>query len=205
MRPFLRTFDRPGPAGPAHYAGPVRLPRALVAVALVPVGTVAGHATGYLLAGEDASFAGGHRHLHPASWLTAAAAVLVLGCVAAARDGLGRRPRMAALAAAQSGLFLVLEGVESVAAGHSPAHLLAEPSLRWGLAAQLVTAAVLVLATVVARSSGERVRALLSGSPRPPAGRPALVLRPGAAVRPSLFALSPATERGPPAVHLVPA
>lgn len=184
----------------------MRLPsRALVAAALVPIGTVAGHGAGYLLAGQDASLGGGHGHLRPATWLTAAVAVLALGWVAAARDGLTRRPRTAVLAAAQSGLFLALEGAEHLASGHNPAHLLHEPALRWGLAAQLVTAALLVLATVVARSSGERVRALLSAPARPPAAAPALVRRPRAALRAGLLAVSPATERGPPAVHLVPA
>ncbi|MGH9178967.1 MAG: hypothetical protein ACRD0N_10490 [Acidimicrobiales bacterium] len=180
-------------------------PRALVAAALVPVGTVAGHAAGYLLAGQDASFAGDHGHLRPATWLTAAVAVLALGWVAAARDGLARRPRLVALAAAQSGLFLALEAAEHLAAGHSPAHLLHEPSLRWGLVAQLAMAAVVVLATVAARSAGQRARALLSPPARPPAAPPSVVLRPRAALRPALLAVSPATERGPPAAHLVPA
>ncbi|MGH9281406.1 MAG: hypothetical protein ACRD0S_00555, partial [Acidimicrobiales bacterium] len=128
--------------------------RAVVAVALVPLGTIAGHAVGYVLAGREPAGMAGHSHLRPATWLTAAVAALALGWVAAARTDVGHRPRVAALATAQAGMFVALEGAEQMASGHGVGHLLAEPTLRWGLAAQLATAAVLVLATAVAHSSG---------------------------------------------------
>lgn len=192
---------------PPFYDEPVRISRrAGVAIALVPLGTVAGHAAGYLLAGRHASFAGDHVHLRPTSWLAVLGAVAALGWATVDRAGTGRnRPRLVALAGAQAGLFVGLEAVEHLTAGRGVGRLLSEPSVRWGLAAQVATAAALVLATVVARASGERVRALLSS--RPPAGRTDTPT-PAPAASPTLRDLlpgSPASERGPPAPRLVPA
>lgn len=187
------------------YAYRVRPPHraALVTVALVPLGTVAGHVAGYVLAGQHAGLDGGHSHLRPLAWVTAAAALAGLGWVAAAGPSRAVRLPAAGLATAQVSLFVLLESAEHVAGGHGLGHLLAEPGLRWGLAAQLATAAVLVLATSLARASGDRVRALFAGRPRRRSAEPTFVPASFAVLR-RLLLVSSASERGPPHA-LVPA
>ena len=171
---------------------------AFLIVAVVPLGTVAGHVAGYVLAGQHAGLDGGHSHLRPLAWVTAVTALAGLGWVAAARSAGSVRLPVAGLAAAQAALFVVLEAAEHVAGGHGLERLLAEPGLRWGLAAQVATAALLVVATSLARASGDRVRALLGGHT---ARRPAAVAAAAPAGRTcvrSLIVVWSASERGPP-------
>ena len=182
------------------YADPVRTPRratAVVALALVPLGTIAGHVAGYAMAGDQASSGGGHAHLRPAAWVTALVAALALAWIAGGR-GTATRPRLAWLAGGQAASFVVLEVGEHLLGGDSMAHLLGDPAFRWGLAAQAAAAGVLVVAAVVAAVTGEKVRAVLAarlGLPRgpepPPRPRRTSPLR-------TLSTVSPATERGPP-------
>lgn len=176
---------------------------AVVALALVPLGTIAGHAAGYELAGRHASFDGSHSHLRPGAWLTAVVAVAALGWIATGRGDGMRRPRLVGLAGGQAVAFLVLEAAEHVVGGHGLGHLLADPSFRWGLVAQVAVAAVLVLATAFARATGERVRALLSGRSRAVGAPPPAAASCVTAAHCGLTVVSPATERGPPR-HLVP-
>ena len=183
----------------------MRPPRraAVLGLALVPLGTLAGHVAGYSLAGQDAGLDGRHAHLRPAAWLAVASALGAVGWLARGRAGPLARVPVGWLAGVQGMLFLALEGIEHLAAGHGPEELLAEPTFRWGLAAQVATAAALVLTALVARFSGDRVRALLSGRSgghgAAGAGVPPVVLSEAR----SLILASPASERGPPC-SLVP-
>jgi len=165
----------------------------------VPIGTIGGHLAGYGVAGEPAGLSGGHSHLAPAAWLASVAALAALGWVAGARGPRRDRINLAWLAAGQATLFVAVEGAEHVAAGHGLGHLLGDPALRWGLAAQVVTAGALVVAALVARASGERVRALLAGPDAPRGDADEALLRPAAAaaVR-TLPAVSSAGPRAPP-------
>ena len=149
----------------------MRVPRRSVVVALVPAGAIAGHVLGYLLAGEDAALHGGHSHLRPAAWVAAGATAAVLACLALARPGREPRPvRLASLVTAQVVLFGVVEAGEHLVAGHGPVSIVVSPSFRWGVLAQLLSGAVLVLAARLARASGVRVRSILARRrPRPPA------------------------------------
>ena len=67
-----------------------------------------------------------------------------------------------ALLVAQVGLFGALEAAEHLHAGHDVHGLAAEPSFRWGVGAQLVSAGLLLLATRLARASGTAVRTRLA-------------------------------------------
>lgn len=172
---------------------------ALVTAALVPIGTIAGHVAGYGLAGRHAGLDGDHGHLRPLAWITAVAALAALGWVA---GGSGRRPvrlPVVRLATCQAALFLALESGEHLAAGRGIGHLLSEPALRWGLLAQIATAAVLAVTARFARASGARVRALLSARTRRPARPVVALLRWGATdAVPNLTPAASASERGPP-------
>lgn len=168
-------------------------------VALVPLGTLGGHALGYLAAGREASFTGAHSHLRPTLWLALAASAGGVAALALAGGGRGRRcPRTSTLALAQVGLFCVLEAGEHVHAGHHVDSLAADPSFRWGLAAQLVSAGLLVLVARLARASGELVRECLARRrvvPRPLRGLRWRHLDPSL---PSAGSASSVSERGPP-------
>lgn len=141
----------------------VRAARRAVVVAMVPAGTIGGHVLGYLMAGEDAALHGAHSHLRPAAWVALAATAAALACVALVRSRPGReRVPLCPLVAAQVGLFAVVEAGEHALTGHGAASVVTDPSFRWGVLAQLLSGAVLVLACRVARVSGDRVRALLA-------------------------------------------
>ena len=171
---------------------------ALLAAALVPLGTIGGHVAGQVLAGGPAGLDGSHSHLRPATWITALAALAALGWIGAARSSRTARLPLSMLAVGQAVLFLGLEAGEQLVGGHALGHLPSDPAVRWGLVAQLATAALLVAAVSAARASGRCVRALL-GTRTVPGGRPAEVGRPtGAGALRSLLLGSPASERGPP-------
>lgn len=168
-------------------------------VALVPLGALGGHALGYLAAGQEAAFTGAHSHLRPALWLALAASAAGVAAVALAGAERGRRcPRTTTLLAAQVGLFGVLETVEHLHAGHHVHSLAAEPAFRWGLAAQLVSAGLLVLVARLARASGQLVRQCLARrrvAPRPTRRLRWRIVDPSL---PSAGAASSVSERGPP-------
>lgn len=192
---------QPAADGGRVYADAVRTPRhaALIAIALVPLGTIVGHVVGYGMAGRHAGLDGSHGHLRPAAWLTTLAALVALGWVAGAQRPVPSRLPLAWLAVGQAVSFFGLESAEQLAGGHGLAEMLAEPALRWGLLAQVATAAALVVVAVSARASGDRVRAFL-------AARPRRILRPSATLKTTTAAVvvtcltlaSSASERGPP-------
>lgn len=173
---------------------------------MVPAGTVAGHVLGYLMAGEDAGLHGAHSHLRPAAWVAAGLTAAALAAVAVARPtptpttGRGRgRPRVSWLVAGQVLAFGLLEAAEHLGSGHGALSFVADPSFRWGVAAQLVSAALLIAAAGLARTSGQRVRALLA---RRPVARRRAVRRSWPALRAEVrrpsSSWSAVSERGPP-------
>lgn len=168
-----------------------------LAVALSPLGTIAGHVAGYGVAGDG--LGAGHAHLRPAAAVAALAAAAALAWVATSRRAGGARPPLAWLAGGQALAFVALEAGERAAAGHGVGGLVADPAFLWGLGAQAAVAALLLVAAAIARTTGVRVRAALSCRRRAPAPVPP----------PSPFATtvsvlraappaSPVTERGPP-------
>ena len=182
------------------YDSSVRSPRRaglLVVAALLPLGTIGGHVAGDLVAGQSVGFDGSHSHLRPAAWFTATAAAIALGWLAGTRSGRPARLPLWALAAGQSLFFLGLEGGEYLLGGHRLADLAADPGVRWGLVAQLATAAVLVGVAAAARYSGDRVRAFLAARRRPAPRRATRLATPVVALCTRL-PWSPATSRGPP-------
>lgn len=168
-------------------------------VALVPSGAVAGHVLGYLVAGQDAALRGTHSHLRPAAWAAAALAATALGCLAMLRP-VSRRdgPRLGSLVSAQVALFALVEAGEHVLGGHGATSFVKDPSFRWGVLAQLVSAAVLIGAARMARATGERVRALLARRPRSLSLTSRQPLRPVRVVVGRRRSGSSVTERGPP-------
>jgi hypothetical protein len=164
---------------------------------MIPAGTIAGHVLGYLAAGDDPAFSNAHSHLRPAAWLAAALALGSLAFLASVRTRpIGRGLSLSRMVGAQVALFAALEIVEHLHSG--PAALLGDASFRWGIAAQLVSATVLLAFAALARVSGERLRALLAGR-RPHARssrrRPWCALP--ATIRSSTASCS-VSERGPP-------
>lgn len=171
----------------------------------MPCGVIAGHAIGYLMAGESAGFNGSHGHLLPVAWLAGFAATAALVLVASRHGERRTRRSLVWLTGGQMAVFLGLEIAEQLAAGHGLVELLWTPSFRWGLAAQLVTATVLVVAATLSRASGERLRALLSSrsilvGPQRRSSWP----RTPSVHYDSILLASPASERGPPR-YFVPA
>lgn len=175
----------------------MRLPaRVAVVAALAPLGTIAGHVAGYRLAGHEATLDVSHTHLRPVAWLalalgTAAIAVFIL------RPRSSGSPRAVWLVAVQVGLFFCLEAAEHLLAGHGLLDVTSDPSFGWGLVAQIASAGLLVLGARVARTSGERLRALLlrRAETPPPVGQS---WHPSAVAGRSVVLASPASERGPP-------
>ena len=172
---------------------PGRVP--LVA-ALAPLGVVSGHVVGYGLAGQQAALAGTHTHLGPLGWIGLALTALVMAWVGL-RPEEPRIARRSWLVGIQLSSFLCLEAAEHLLAGRSIVELAAEPSLYLGLVAQVATAGLLVLAIRLARSSGQRLRALMSGRVLDmPAAN--MAWQPISIVRRSLVVVSSASQRGPP-------
>lgn len=161
---------------------------------LAPLGVVSGHVVGYGLAGQEAALAGGHSHLGPLVWLGLALTGMSMAWVALRPE---EPPRRSWLVGIQLSSFLCLEASEQLLAGHSMVEFASEPSLYLGLVAQLATAGLLVLGMRLARSSGQRIRALLSRRTLdlPAANRP---WQPISIARRSLLVVSSASQRGPP-------
>lgn len=170
----------------------------VVVAALLPLGILLGHSTGYALAGEHTHgyMTGGW--LWAAPGLAAVAAVGVFAWAGLQGDPLRQCPRLSPVIAVQGVVFFGQESVEHLVQGHGLSHLLASPTLRWGLVAQVITATVLIVASCFALATGRRLRTLLGrlstrARPRPWVPRPAM-----AAALSDAVTGSPASERGPP-------
>lgn len=172
--------------------------RGFLLAGLVPIGTLVGHAAGYAAAGEHLAHDGAHAYLGPGRWLAAAAGAAALGWIAAGGHKADSAPVLRRLGAGQMLLFFGMETVEGLASGHGVHGLLTQPSLRWGLAAQVVVAAGLVVAAVLARATGARVRALLIPRPCVLHLRPAVLAAVMVHRICSAVLTSPASPRGPP-------
>lgn len=171
--------------------------RQLAALALLPAGTIVGHAASYLLAGRH-SHAGVHGYLDLASWPIALAALSALACFACSADAARFTPRVAPFAAAQLALFLVQESAEGLLDGAGVGATLVTPTVRYGVAIQLVLALGVVLLARLAAAGGARLRATLAS--RRPQARPAAARPPAASRHAEALVASPASERGPPAL-----
>lgn len=177
--------------------------RQWVAALLVPVGVVASHLLGYLVAHPDprdraVALGASHGHLPVLGLLSAAAAVAALGMGGAAgRRGERLVVRIPALAAAQAAVFVAMEVAEHVAHGDAVSSAVTAPSLWWGLAVQLVVAAVSVallrLSHAVGAAVGRDRRRRCAGRVR--------VVALAAGNAPAIAArYSPLSRRGPPPV-----
>lgn len=176
----------------------MRPSRRLVGWAFLPVGTVAGHAAAYLLADRH-PHGGVHGYLDVACWPTALAALGALAWFMGSRQSARWIPRKLPLAAAQVGLFLLQEAAEGLAEGRSLTAALWTPTVRYGVAIQVVLAIGIILVATLAAAGGACLRAaLLDRSPRRQ-GR-SVITRPASASRGEAGTLiaSPASERGPP-------
>ena len=168
------------------------------AVAMLPLGVLVGHSAGYAVAGEHAHGYLGGGPLWPAAWFAGTASVAAFAWLGLRGTGRPRGPRLSQVAGAQAVVFVVQETIEHVVHGHGLADLLASPSFRWGMVAQVVTAAALVIAASLARYTGQRLRTLVRYSAgciaaRSPAPRPQAV----PVGHGELLGFS-ASERGPP-------
>lgn len=135
----------------------------------------------------------------------AAAIALAALVFVAARPGRSRGgPRVCWMGSAQVVLFGLLEATEQLGGGHSAVSVLSDPSFRWGVVGQLVSATVLVALVWLARVSGAQVRALVSR--RPALGKASCRWTWGGLRTLVCCAVwvSAVSERGPPG-HLAPA
>lgn len=199
-REALARFSAANIAGgyPRYAEAVPEARRAAILLALVPVGTIVGHVVGYGIAGEHPGLTGDHSHLSPVVWPASILALATLAWLGVGGRRLANRLPLAWVVAGQATLFVALEAAEHLVRGQALHHVLTEPALRWGLLAQVATAAVLIAVAASARASGERIRALLSRRSHRTA-QPAVsaVSANPVAIRSLVFA-SPASERGPP-------
>lgn len=170
----------------------------LVVAGLLPLGVLLGHGAGYGLAGEHSHHYMTGAPLWPVACLAAGAAIGIAAWSGLQRPHPRQCPRLSLVVVVQGAVFFAQEGAEHLVRGHGFSHLMASPAFRWGLAAQAVTAAILVLASSVARATGQRLRTMSGRScptarPRPSASRPVVATTMSGAVL-----SSPASERGPP-------
>jgi hypothetical protein len=178
----------------------VRSPRRLAGFALLPAGTILGHASAYVLAGR-APDGGLHAYLNLAGWPVAFGALGALLWFSWSRHAHRSTPRVEPFAAAQVFFFLFQESLEGMIDGHAVTATLGSPTVRYGVAAQLVLAATIVLFTRLAAAGGARLRRMFTGrrSPCRPSGA-GFHGRATAFRRPPALVASPASERGPPSL-----
>jgi hypothetical protein len=183
---------------------------ALVLAPLLVLGSLAGHAAAYVMAEpNDAERAAllartGHNYLSwaPAVVGTAAlvlAAALALRVLGAAR-GVAARRAHPLLVLVPVAAFVAQEAAERAVSGTAPAHLLAEPAFRVGLAVQVVCGLAAFLVSRLLVEGAEQLGRLVARRPVPPAPPDAVVLRPTArdVVRARAGAF-PHAGRAPPA------
>lgn len=130
---------------------------------LAPAGVLLGHLLGYLLAGTGSYAEIPHGHLVVLGWPAGAVALGALVLAATRRKP--SRTTLLGLAGLQAGAFLTLEALERGAAGIEVAATFHDPAVLAGLAAQVLAAAVLLLAERGSRRIGERLAAAFQ--PRP--------------------------------------
>lgn len=169
----------------------------LAAWALLPAGTIAGHAVSYLLAGR-LSHGGVHGYLPVTGWLLALAALAGLVWFAWSVDGVRSIPRLLPFTAAQLALFLVQESVEGLLEGQAVGATLEAPVIRYGIAAQLILAVTIVVAARLAAVGGSRLRAALASRRGWWRGMPGAAPPPVVTRYAETLLVSLATERGPP-------
>ncbi len=176
---------------------------------LAPSGVLAGHAVGHLIAPGNGGHSVDHGYLGLAAAMAAPLALVALVCAGArgSQPGAGgrkvsRRPvPVGALLVAQSLLFAGQEAIEHVAAGHGVIAVLGSPAVWVGLAAQVVTAVLLVLLLRASATAGARLaaavatRAMVPGLPVTGKCRAA----PEVPMRSRLVAA--VASRGPPALR----
>ena len=169
--------------------------RALLAFSLplAAVGTLAGHAAGYAIAGMSHRDAAVHGYLSFApQFLGICLAALALAVLLRVSGRLQGRPAAWPFALIPPLAFLAQELIERLAAG-LPAHAALEPAVYVGLAAQApIALAGFLVARALLRVADDAVRAL--------APRPAFTLRPAPAAVPTVAVApgsSPDTPRRP--------
>ena len=142
-------------------------PRCLL---LLPGGLAAGHALGYwatVNTGATPSMFTGHGYLTTLAVLAVPLSVIVL--IGAFVSGVRSRRApvgFVELAAQQSLAYVVIEVLEHQAAGIDPAQSLAEPSLAFGVVAQVLVAAAATLVVRLVRRAGTVVAGGSSRHPR---------------------------------------
>ena len=179
----------------------MRLRPALVLAA--PIGVLAGHALGHLVAPGDAgAHPVDHRYLTTAAVVAGALALLAVAWAGARGRDASRPVPVGALLAAQCVLFGSQEALEHALAGNGPAAYLQSPSLWLGMVAQVATALALVLALRVAVSAGARLAAAVpirTGVPGLPVTGPCVAALRWQPLAPGQH--TPCLSRGPPALR----
>ena len=181
--------------------------RRLLAGMLLPAGIIVSHSAGYFAAGTDLrarGHAAGLLHGDISGLTVVAAAAVVAVLVLEARAGrTGDAPSpvpFTVLALGQGAAYTLMELGERLAHGVSLGEALAEPTLRWGLAIQVVVAAcacLLVRVTRVVASAFDRHRSP-AADPKPNRWVVAAQLAWSTVLR------SPCSRRGPPALLFHP-
>lgn len=171
-------------------------------IGLLAAGTVAGHALAYRLAhhGVDSL---PHRYLSTAAWVAGPLLAMSLGWFLRRGAG-GERPRQPVLLlVAQPGIFVLQESVEHLLAGHHLASVAESPTVRWGLALQVLVGVVLLVLTHLAAATG-RVMTRGRSTPRLAVGDDGTTGCVDSADATSAVVNRSNSERGPPPL-LVPA
>ena len=170
---------------------------------LVPAGLVAGHLLGYRAAGllgAAPPVTGGHSYLQGVVCLAVPFSLAVLARALLSGVSSESPPvRFPLLAAAQVGLFVLVELAEHAAAGVGPVDALLEPATFVGVLAQLVVAWALWFVVRAATRAGSRL--VSQRRPVPKLAGFAAPWRPvdgGRSI--DLVAVSSLSRRGPPAL-----
>ena len=174
------------------------------------LGSLAAHAAAYLMAEPDRAERAallartGHSYL---SWAPAVVGTAVLVLVAAlalrvldAARGVAARGAHPLLALVPVAAFVAQEAAERAVSGTAPAHLLAEPAFRVGLAVQAVCGLAAFFVSRLLVEGAERLGRLVARRPVPAAQPAALLLRPATRELVPARALAfPHAGRAPPA------
>jgi hypothetical protein len=131
-------------------------PKRMAVLGLVPAATVAGHAAGYLLAGQPVHRSGGAGDL--ACWPIAALAVAVLLWFGMSPRGSRSIPGVRQLAGAQLTLFVVQELAEGRLHLSAAVGAATWSAIRYGIAGQILVAVLTVVLARLLASGGARLR-----------------------------------------------